>query len=109
VPAATAAKRLAAEPDLLAVRLELDPLYAPIASVLGNLARPLLVVISEKSNAYMTTEARAEMAASLATVRYVTVGEMEEGLEILDLRRDEEVWRAALERLVLAKQNLGAS
>jgi hypothetical protein len=102
IAAGEAAQRLAEEPDLLAVRADLDPVYAPHAEALANFGRPLLVALAERPGAYLSLEARAEMAASLASVRYV-VKEQARFADEIDLRPQEAGWRAALEEVVLRK------
>ncbi len=102
IAASEAAQRLAAEPDLLAIRADLDPVYAPHAEALANYGRPLLIALAEKPGAYLSLEARAEMAASLACVRYV-VKEAASLANEIDLRPLEAQWRAALEDVVLRK------
>ena len=99
IPLAEAASRLKQE-DLLAVHLDCDPLLAAQAAALRELGRPLIALISEKENSYLNLRARAELAASLAVVRYVAIGEIEGAL---DLRTQEAAWRLELESLVLAK------
>ncbi len=99
IPLAEAAIRLEQE-DLLAVHFDCDPLLASHATALLKLGRPLLALITEKENSYLPLRARAELAASLAIIRYVTTG----GLKgALDLRTQEAAWRLELENLVLAK------
>ena len=94
-----AAIRLEQE-GLLAVQIDCDPLLASQVAALLELGRPLLALISEKENSYLSLQARAELAASLAVIRYVTIGELKDAL---DLRTQESVWRLELENLVRAK------
>lgn len=88
------------EEDLLAVHLDCDPLLSSQATALRELCRPLLALVTEKENSYLNLRARAELAASLAAVRYVAIGEIEGAL---DFRKDEGTWRAELEQLVISK------
>ncbi len=107
MPAGAAEGLLAEEPALLAVRLDFDPLYAPQASALRQLGRPLLAVVAKKEDSYLPLEARAQMAASLGCVRYVTT-EDQEFPGMLDLVEEDRVARNRLEQLVLEKQKLAA-
>jgi hypothetical protein len=102
IAASEAAQRLAADPNLLAVRANLDPVYAPHAQALANFNRPLLIALAENAEAYLSLDARAEMAASLASVRYV-VKEPAAFAGEIDLRPQEALWRSALEEVVLRK------
>jgi len=77
--------------------MDCDPLLAP---VLANLRGPLLAFVSERENAYLSTDARAQLAASLGCVQYVSIGEV---AGIKDLRPEEDAARHALEQLVLRK------
>ncbi len=88
----------------MAVRIDCDPLSAGLARKLNAYGRPLLAVLSEKQESYLATQARAELAASLAVVRYVTI---DADLAVAeDLRREEETWRGELESVVLAKSRM---
>lgn len=68
--------------------------------MLAKLQGPLYVFVADRADSYLTTQARAELAASLASVRYVSIGEYPGAL---DLRPEEAVARLALEQLVLRK------
>jgi hypothetical protein len=102
ISATEAKQRLQAEPELLALRADLDPVYAPHAEALQSFERPLLILLAEKPDAYLSLQARAEMAASLACVRYVVAGPIEVA-NAEDLRPQEAAWRASLENVVLHK------
>lgn len=93
------------EGNLLAVRLDCDPLLAPLAAALQNLGRPVLALLSERADGYLETRARMELAAGLAAVAYVAEGDLQGG-DIVDLRGAEDEWRSDLEALVLSKSAL---
>lgn len=99
IPLAEAASRLKNE-SLVAVHLDCDPLLASQSAALCDLGRPILALLTEKENSYLNLRARAELAASLAVVRYVAIGELEGAL---DFRKNEESWRDELEQLVISK------
>lgn len=82
------------------MHLDCDPLLASQAAALCDLNRPLLALLAEKENSYLNLRARAELAASLAVVRYVAIGELEGAL---DFRKNEKIWRNDLEQLVISK------
>jgi hypothetical protein len=85
---------------LATVQMDCDPL---LASVLAKLQGPLYVFVADRADSYLTTQARAELAASLGSVRYVSIGEHPGAL---DLRPEEAVARQALEQLVLRKSEV---
>lgn len=90
---------------LLPVRVDLDPMYAPHVAELFGLKRPLLLIVGPKPNEYLGQRARAEMAASLACVRWV-VSEDVTFPGQLDLREEEAGWVDELEGVVRAKSEL---
>lgn len=77
--------------------MDCDPLLAPI---LARLAPPICAFVAERQDAYLSASARAELAASLAAVRYVAIGEFPGAL---DLRSEEAQARHDLEQLVIRK------
>lgn len=83
--------------DLLPVIVDCDPLLAIQAEALRKLDRPLLALIQDKANSYLSPQARAEMAASLKCVRCVAFGFIHGAV---DLRGEENEWRGQLEALV---------
>ncbi len=99
IPLDQASARLDQE-DLLAVQIDCDPLLAP---VLSRLDRPTLALISHRDHSYLSLDARAQLAASLAIVRYVAIGELPGAL---DLRPQEDAARRDLEQLVLRKSEV---
>lgn len=99
IPIAEAAARIAAE-ALTPVQLDCDPLLAP---VLAKLGAPLYAFVAEHDNPYLSTQARAELAASLKQVRYVSLGAWPGAT---DLRPQEASARQALEQLVLRKSEV---
>lgn len=102
IAASAAATHLESNSALLPVLVDLDPLYAPHAETLAAFARPLVLIVSPKPDAYLSQQARAEMAASLRCVAYVVIGEANFP-HAIDLRPREAEWRQALESTVLAK------
>lgn len=102
ITAVEAKQRLQEEPDLLAIRANLDPVYAPHAQALQAFGKPLLIILADKADSYLSLSARAEMAASLAAARYV-VTEAIEHPNTIDLRPQEAQWCAELEEVVLRK------
>lgn len=102
IGAAEAKQFLQSEPELLAIYADLDPVYAPHAEALQSFGRPLLILLAEKPDAYLSLQARAEMAASLACVRYVVTQPLSLATA-KDLRPQEAAWRAGLEKVVLYK------
>ncbi len=88
------------EEGLLAVRIDCDPLLAPLAAALNAFGRPLIALLSERDGAYLETRARMELAAGLAAVLYVAEGDLPGSA---DLRQAEAGWRAELEADVLRK------
>lgn len=93
------------DPALLPVRIDLDPLYSPQAEALAALGRPLLLVIGPKPNEYLSQHARAEMAASLACVRWVVTEDANFPGQI-DLRPQESEWLRNLDSVVLTKSGM---
>ncbi len=102
ISAVEAEQRLQSEPDLLALHADLDPVYALHAKALQSFQRPLLILLADKPDAYLSLQARAEMAASLACVRYVVTQPLSLATA-KDLRPQEASWRAGLEKVVLHK------
>ncbi len=96
IPAAELRERLAAEPIPL-VQLDCDPL---LASVIEQLPSPCAVLVAPRQGEYLPLQARAELAASLAAVRWVALGADDQAA---DLRPAEAAARQALEKLVLTK------
>ncbi|MCX6611051.1 MAG: hypothetical protein NTW74_09415 [Acidobacteria bacterium] len=99
IPLDQAALRIAEE-GLLPVQIDCDPLLAP---VLAKLNQPLLALVTDRPASYLSVEARAELAASLAVVRYVAIGTLPGAL---DLREQENAARHELEQLVLRKSEV---
>lgn len=99
IPFAEAASRIAAE-SLTPVQLDCDPLLAP---VLVKLPQPLYAFVADRSDAYLPTDSRAQLAASLAAVRYVSIGEYPGAV---DLRAEEAAARRDLEQLVVRKSEV---
>lgn len=99
LPLEEAAARVAAE-SLTPVQMDCDPLLATIAI---SLEGPLYAFVAERENAYLPVEARAQLAASLAAVRYVSIGEFPGAR---DLRPVEAAERQALENTVLRKSEV---
>lgn len=85
---------------LLAVRVDCDPLLAPLAAALQDFGCPIIALLTERTGAYLETRARMELAAGLASVAYVAEGDLPGSA---DLREAEAGWRAALEADVLRK------
>lgn len=83
--------------SLATVQMDCDPLLAPI---LAQLTGPLYVFVADRADSYLSTQARAELAAALGVVRFVSIGEYPAGL---DLRAEEAAARQELEQLVLRK------
>jgi len=77
--------------------MDCDPL---LATIVEKLEGPLYVFVANRADSYLPTAARAELAASLAAVRHVTVGEYPARL---DLRPQEAAARLALEQVVFSK------
>jgi hypothetical protein len=96
IEAAEMRERIVAE-GLAVVQLDCDPL---LLSVVERLPVPCAVYVAARENEYLPQRARAELAASLAAVRWVALG-LGEGAT--DLRGAEAAARAALEQLVLTK------
>lgn len=80
--------------------MDCDPLLAPIVAELNG---PLYVFVAGRPDSYLPTAARAELAASLAAVHHVTIGEYPAAL---DLRSQEAEARIALEQLVIRKSGV---
>jgi len=99
IPLDQAALR-ATEEGLLLVQIDCDPLLAP---VLAKLDRPLLALVTDRPDSYLSVEARAELAASLGIVRYVAIGTLPGAL---DIRDQENAARHELEQLVLRKSEV---
>jgi hypothetical protein len=99
IPISEAASLIAAG-SLTPVQLDCDPLLAPVLLKLGQ---PLYAFVSDRADAYLSTRARAELAASLAVVRHVSIGEFPGAL---DLRADEAAARHDLEQLVIRKSEV---
>ena len=99
IPLDQAALRVTEE-GLLPVQIDCDPLLAP---VLAKLDRPLLALVTDRPDSYLTVQARAELAASLGVVRYVAIGTLPGAL---DLRDQENAARHELEQLVLRKSEV---
>lgn len=94
-----AVERLKAE-GLTAVQMDADPL---LAEVVSELPGGLVAFVSERAEAYLPLESRAQLAAALKSVRYVALGEYE-GAK--DLRGQEAAARTALEQLVIRKSEV---
>jgi len=90
----------AREEGMPTVRIDCDPLLAPLAAALGEFGGPVIALLSNRPGAYLQTRARMELAAGLASVAYVAEGDLPGGP---DLRAAEAGWRAALEADVLRK------
>ncbi|MBM3760615.1 MAG: hypothetical protein FJW36_10260 [Acidobacteria bacterium] len=99
IPLAEAAARIAAE-ALTPVQLDCDPLLAPVLAQLGT---PLYAFIGEHDHPYLSAQARAELAASLKQVRYVSLGFWPGAT---DLRSEEAAARRDLEQLVIRKSEV---
>lgn len=99
IPFAEAAARIAAE-GLTPVQLDCDPLLAP---VIARLKGPLFAFVADRESEYLPTRSRAELAASLAAVRFVAIGEYPGAV---DLRTEEAEARHSLEQLVLRKSEV---
>ncbi len=96
LPPALAAQRIAAE-SLPVVQLDCDPL---LASVISKLPNPCVIFVADRPESYLSTDARAELAASLKAARFVSIGEHPGAL---DFRPAEQAARRALEQLVVTK------
>jgi hypothetical protein len=94
-----AVSRLKAE-GLTAVQMDADPLLAEVVSALPG---GLVAFVSERAEAYLPLESRAQLAAALKSVRYVALGEY---AGAKDLRGDEAAARQALEQLVIRKSEV---
>lgn len=99
IPISGARQRIETE-GLTAVQMDCDPL---LAGVVTRLSAPLYAFVADKEGAYLSVQARAELAAGLGAVRYVSIGEYP-GAQ--DLRASEAAARNELEQLVLRKSEV---
>lgn len=91
------ALRLASAESLPVIQLDADPL---LSDILAQLPPAAVILIAERPDSYLSTQARAELASGLKAARYVACGESPAAL---DLRPAEAASRHALEQLVITK------